>query len=96
MARYTIRHNELVELEQSLLTQELSQLEKWLHSSEIDPDFDLEDHLYYDPYSGDRWVFLPELTDNQLFAMQMILSSSTVEFENKPIQRRPNRELTDE
>jgi hypothetical protein len=76
--RYIIHYNELVELERTQISQEIAQLTSWLHTTEIDPEFDPDTHLYRDPESGDRWLHLPELTEGQLFAMQLILSSSEV------------------
>ena len=76
--RYIIHYNELVELERTQISQEIAQLTSWLHTTEIDPEFDPDIHLYRDPESGDRWLHLPELTLRQLFAMQLILSSSEV------------------
>lgn len=76
--RYIIHYNELVELERTQMAQETAQLTSWLHSTEIDPEFDPELHIYRDPESGDRWLHLPELTERQLLALQLILSSSEV------------------
>jgi hypothetical protein len=76
--RYIIHYNELVELERTQMQLEIAQLTSWLHTTEIDPEFDPELHLYRDLESGDRWLHLPELTERQLFAMQLILSSSEV------------------
>jgi hypothetical protein len=76
--RYIIHYNELVELERTQMQLEIDQLTRWLHTTEIDPEFDPELHLYKDSESGDRWLHLPELTERQLLAMQLILSSSEV------------------
>lgn len=76
--RYIIHYNELVELERTQMAQETAQLTSWLHTTEIDPEFDPELHIYRDPESGDRWLHLPELTERQLLALQLILSSSEV------------------
>lgn len=76
--RYIIHYNELVDLEHSQISLEIAQLTRWLHTAEIDPEFDPDTHLYRDPESGDRWLHLPELTERQLLAMQLILSSSEV------------------
>jgi len=85
MARYTYRWSELWRESTELLDQELTQLAKYLHSSKLDPEFDPDDHVYTHA-SGDRWLFLPQLTDRQLFLITVILSSSTVEFENTPVR----------
>lgn len=76
--RYIIHYNELAELERTQMQLETAQLTSWLHTTEIDPEFDPELHIYRDPESGDRWLHLPELTERQLLALQLILSSSEV------------------
>lgn len=85
MARYTYRHSDLWRERSRVLEQELEQLESYLHSSGLDEEFDINDHTYRHE-SGDVWIFLPEMTDRQLFAITLILSSSTLEFENRPVK----------
>jgi len=85
MARYTYRWTELWRDSTQILDQELEQLAKYLHNSQLDEEFDLDAHVYAHE-SGDRWIFLPELTDRELFLITVILSSSTLEFENRPVR----------
>lgn len=85
MARYTYRDSDLWRERSSVLTDELTQLAQYLHSSKLDLEFDVEAHTYRHE-SGDVWIFLPEMSERQLFAITLILSSSTLEFENKPIR----------
>lgn len=85
MARYTYRHSDLWREQSTVLEDELAQLASYLHSSGLDEEFDPDDHTYQHE-SGDVWIFLPEMTDRQLFAITLILSSSTLEFENTPIR----------
>jgi len=96
MARYTYRWTELWRESTAILDQELDQLQKYLHSSQLDEEFDLDVHVYAHA-SGDRWLFLPELTDRQLFLITVILSSSSLEFENQPVRfdTPPQPEQTD-
>lgn len=89
MAKYVLRYNELAELEQTQLASEFDSLEKWLHETEIDADFDKDEHIYLDHETGDRWIFLPELNLKQLFAMELIVSSSEVYLDNTPLRRGP-------
>ena len=89
MAKYVLRYNELAEIEGSQLESEFERLEKWLHETEIDPDFDREEHIYIDTETGDRWMFLPELNSKQLFAMELIVSSSEVYRDDRPLRRGP-------
>ena len=86
MAKYVLKYNELVELETTQLQTELDQLEKWLHSTGIDSDFDQKEHLHIRTDSGDRWLFLPELTERELFAMSLILSSSELYHDTSPVR----------
>ena len=85
MARYTLRHSDLWNEQSTVLADELAQLAQYLHSSKLDPEFEVEAHTYRHD-SGDVWIFLPEMSDRQLFAITLILSSSTLEFENKPVR----------
>jgi len=85
MARYTDRWSELWRESTELRDQELTQLAKYLHSSKLDPEFDPDDPVYT-LASGDPWLSLPQLTDRQLSLITVILSSSTVEFENTPLR----------
>lgn len=89
MAKYVLKYNELVEMEASQLESEFQSLEKWLHETGIDPDFDSDQHIYVDAETGDRWIFLPELNAKQSFAMDLILSSSEVYRDDKPLRRGP-------
>lgn len=85
MARYTYRDSDLWRERSTVLEDELAQLVQYLHSSKLDLEFDSDVHTYRHE-SGDVWIFLPEMSDGQLFAITLILSSSTLEFENKPIR----------
>lgn len=87
--KYVLKFSELVELEGSQLELELESLEKWLHNSGIDPEFDRTEHVYRDDETGDRWIFLPELTKAQHLALELILSSSEVYADTKPVRRGP-------
>lgn len=95
MAKYILRYSELAELEQTQLNSELEQLEQWLHETAIDPDFDHDDHIYHDADTGDRWLFLPELNSKQLFAMELIVSSTEVTKDGQPMRRGPHNTATD-
>lgn len=90
MAKYVLKYSELVELEQTQLNSELERLEQWLHETGIDPDFDHNDHIYVDGETGDRWLFLPELNSGQLFAMELIVSSTEVTQDGQPLRRGPS------
>lgn len=85
MARYTYKHSDLWREQSRVLEQELEQLQSYLHSSGIDDEFDVNVHTYRHE-SGDVWLFLPEISDRQLFAITLILSSSELEFENRPVR----------
>lgn len=85
MARYTYRHSDLWNERSRVLEEELAQLTSYLHLSGLDDEFEVDDHTYRHE-SGDVWLFLPELSELQLFAVTLILSSSTLEFENTPIR----------
>jgi|SRR6056297_501070 len=91
--RYTYRHSNLWIENQSILESELTELQAWLHKSNIDTEFTTEDHTYQTE-QGDVWIFLPELTNSQLFAATLILSSSELYLDNRPIRfdSPPNRE----
>jgi hypothetical protein len=89
MAKYVLKYNELVEMESTQLELEFEQLEKWLHKTGIDSDFDRNEHIYVDAETGDRWIFLPELSDNQTLAMELIVSSSQVMYDSRPLRRGP-------
>lgn len=86
MARYTYKHSNLWVENTSILDGEIEELTKWLHNSNIDPDFDAETHVYQDPDSGDVTLSLVELSNAQLFAATLVLSSSELMFENKPVR----------
>ena len=77
MARYIYHYSELAELEGTQIQLEFEQFAKWITESDIDPDFDLEQHVYLNE-NGDRWIHIPELTSSQMFTMELILSSSSV------------------
>ena len=85
MARYTYRHSDLWAERSTVLEDELAQLTQYLHTSGLDSEFDIDLHSYRTD-TGDVWLFLPELSELQLFAITLILSSSTLEFENTPIR----------
>lgn len=92
--KYTYRYSDLWLENHAILDQELAELEQWLHSSEIDPDFDHSNHTYKNLETGDIWIFIPELTRSQLFAATLILSSSELYLDDKPVRfdTPPNRE----
>ncbi len=97
MAKYVLKFNELVEMESSQLESEFEKLEHWLHETGIDEDFDRAEHIYRDAETGDRWMFLPELNNKQLFALELIVSSSEVVRDDRPLRRGPAvSETTDE
>jgi hypothetical protein len=89
MAKYVLKYNELVEMESSQLDFEFEKLEKWLHETGIDLDFDRNEHIYRDGVTGDRWIFLPELNSKQLFTLELIVSSSEVVRDDRPLRRGP-------
>lgn len=89
MAKYVLKYNQLVEMESSQLQLEFEKLEQWLHETGIDPDFDRNEHIYIDSETGDRWMFLPELNSKQLFALELIVSSSEVVRDDRPLRRGP-------
>lgn len=95
MARYTYKHSDLWSERSRVLEEELEQLTSYLHSSGLDDEFAVDAHTYRHE-SGDVWLFLPELTARQLFAVTLILSSSTLEFDNRPIRFAHPPEPTDE
>jgi hypothetical protein len=68
---------------------EFEKLEKWLHETGIDADFDRNEHIYIDSVTGDRWMFLPELNSKQLFTLELIVSSSEVVKDDRPLRRGP-------
>ena len=86
MARYVLKYNELVTLEATQRTLELEQLEKWLHTTGIDPDFNQEHHVYTNSDTGDDWIMLPELSSGELFAMSLIVSSRELYHDNNPVR----------
>ena len=86
MARYTYKHSNLWVENTSILDGEIEELTKWLHTSGIDPDFDVDTHVYRDDNTGDVHFFLEELSRSQLFAATLVLSSSELLFENKPVK----------
>jgi hypothetical protein len=81
--KYVLKYSELVALEGTQLQKELDHLARWLQETGIDPDFDQKQHVYTSS-TGDRWILLPELTERQLFAMSLIVSSSELYLDNKP------------
>ena len=83
--KYTYRHTHLWTESSSILESELDELQKWLVNSNIDRDFTVEDHTYT-TVLGDVWLFLPELTSGQLFAATLILSSSELYLDDKPVR----------
>ena len=85
MARYVYCWTELWRENTRIVDQELEELAGWLHKAQIDPDFDPNEHVYIKP-NGDRWLFLPELSPAQLFAMSLVMSSSTLEDDNGPVR----------
>lgn len=95
MTKYVFKFNELAEIESSQIESEFKRLQDWLHETEIDPDFDPQDHIYFDSETGDRWIFLPELSNAQMFTMELILSSSKVERDDRPMRRSPPKEIED-
>jgi len=86
MARYTYKHSNLWVENTSILDGEIEELSKWLHTSGIDPDFDADTHVYRDDNTGDVTLSLVELSNAQLFAATLVLSSSELLFENKPVK----------
>lgn len=84
MAKYVYKHSDLWIESRSILEKELEELASWLHSSKIDEDFEVEEHTYTDSETGDVLLFIPEMTNSQLFAASIILSSSELYFDNKP------------
>ena len=89
MAKYVLKYNELVEMESSQLESEFEKLEQWLHETGIDEYFDRNEHIYLDSETGDRWMFLPELNSKQLFTLELIVSSSEVVRDDRPLRRGP-------
>lgn len=83
--KYTYRHTHLWTENNSILESELEELQKWLRKSNIDPEFDYQEHVYTTE-QGDRWIFLPELTNGQLFAATLILSSSELYLDDNPVR----------
>jgi len=86
MARYTYKHSNLWVENTKILDSELEELTKWLHKSNIDPDFDPAVHVYTDEATLDVHLFLPEISESQLFAATLILSSSELYFDNNPVR----------
>ena len=80
MARYRLRFTELWRENTVIIDQEIQALTQWLHGSCVDPDFDPKLHVYVE-LTGDRTFSLPELTAGQLFALGLVISSSTVELD---------------
>lgn len=83
--RYTYRHSNLWIENTAILESELNELQKWLVNSNIDTEFNTEDYTYQTD-NGDVWIFLPELTNGQLFAATLILSSSELYLDDKPVR----------
>jgi len=86
MPRYVYKHSNLWVENSNILDSEIEELKKWLHNSEIDPDFDPDTHVYQDPETGDVTFSLVELNSGQLFAATLIMSSSELYFDNKPVR----------
>ena len=86
MPRYVYKHSNLWVENSSIVDSEIQELAEWLWSSEIDPDFDPDTHVYRDPDSGDVTLSLVELTSGQLFAATLIMSSSELYFDNNPVR----------
>lgn len=86
MARYVYKHSPLWIENSRILDNELEELTKWLHSSDVDPDFDADIHAYKDPDTHDVKLNLLELSNSQLFAASLILCSSELYFDNKPVR----------
>lgn len=85
MTQYTYRFSELWRENTRIIDTELEQLSNYLHTAGIDADFDPDQHVYTHE-SGDRWLFLPELSDRQLFAITLILSSSELCKDEVPVR----------
>lgn len=85
MARYVYAHSALWVENTAILDNEIQELTNWIRSSGIDTEFDPEEHIYVTD-SGDRWIHIPEVTTSQLFAMQMILSSSELYYQNQHVK----------
>jgi hypothetical protein len=83
--KYTYRHSHLWTENRSILDRELEELSNWLKNANIDTEFETEDHTYTTD-SGDVWIFLPELTRRQLFTATLILSSSELYLDDKPVR----------
>lgn len=86
MARYTYKHSNLWVENTNILDSEIQELAKWLHNSGIDEDFDSDTHVYRDPDTGNVTLSLVELSNAQLFAATLVLSSSELYFDNKPVK----------
>lgn len=84
-----VRYNELVALEGTQMQKELEELTRWLHQSRVDRYFDPKEHIHLDAVTGDHWIFTAELTEAQQFTVALILSSSEVELEGRPLRRGP-------
>jgi hypothetical protein len=83
--RYKYQHTELWRENSAIIDSEMQELEAWLRRSKIDPDFDREEHVYVCE-NGDRWIFLPELSERQLMAATLILSSSELSLDDRPFR----------
>jgi len=86
MPRYTYQHSNLWVENTAILDAEIAELTDWLHKSKIDEDFDPDTHVYRHPDTGEVTLSLVEISSSQLFAASLILSSSTLLFENKPVK----------
>lgn len=84
-----VKYNELVAQEATQMQKELAELTSWLHSSRADRYFDPKEHIHLDAETGDHWIFTAELSESQQFAVALILSSSDVELEGRPLRRGP-------
>ena len=84
MARYVYKHNSFMVEGGQLVDKEFEELAKWITSSGIDKEFEVDRHIYKHD-SGDYWIHIPELTENQLFAMSLILSMSQLEYQGKQV-----------
>jgi len=85
MPAYKYKNSLLWNESTDIVDKEIEELAAWLHSSEIDVDFTIDHHVHVDE-EGNRILFLPwGINDRQLFTMTLILSSSELSFEDKPV-----------
>lgn len=95
--RYTYKNSDHWRENPEILEQELTELQAWLHRSNIDPEFDRDTHVYQNHNTGDAWLFLPELTERQEMAATLILCSSELYRDDAPVRysHPPNAKLED-